>query len=121
MFYRQIKALPRLCKLFNLKMTCTFCTDVLRVKVPSFQKVTHFLRYKIFQRDIIRFIFCLFEDIPEAEHIYTAVGWESTYSNVYLHGSRADTATEYLFNVVFVKHDTNISSVELLLRQTKVY
>ena len=32
-----------------------------------------------------------------------------------------DTDTEYLFNVVHVKHGTNISSVELLLRQTMVY
>ena len=32
-----------------------------------------------------------------------------------------DTDTEYLFNVVYVKHGTNISSVELLLRQTMVY
>ena len=32
-----------------------------------------------------------------------------------------DTHTEYLFNVVHVKHGTNISSVELLLRRTMVY
>ena len=32
--------------LFHLKMTCTPCTDEVREKVPSFQKVTLFLRYK---------------------------------------------------------------------------
>ena len=59
-FYKQIKALPRLCKLFHLKMTCTFCTDDVIVKVSTFQKVTQFLQYKIFNRDIIRSIFvCL--------------------------------------------------------------
>ena len=31
------------------------------------------------------------------------------------------TDTENLTNVVHVKHDTNISSVEFLLRQTKIY
>ena len=36
----------RLCKLFNFKKTCTSCTDEVREKVPSFQKVTRFLRYK---------------------------------------------------------------------------
>ena len=64
-FYKQKKALPRLCKLFHLKMTCTFCTDDVRVKVPSFKKVTQFLQYKIFHRDIIRLNFCLFEAIPD--------------------------------------------------------
>ena len=52
-----------LCKLFHLKMTCNFCSDDVRVKVPSFQKVTHFLQYKIFRRNIIRLNFRLFEDI----------------------------------------------------------
>ena len=31
---------------FHLKMTCTSCTYEVREKVPSFQKVTIFLRYK---------------------------------------------------------------------------
>ena len=61
--------LCRDCKLFHLKMTCTFCTDDVRVKVSSFQKVTQFLQYKTFQRDIIRLIFCLFEDIPDCLHL----------------------------------------------------
>ena len=30
--------LPRLCKLFHLNMTCTFGTDEVREKVPSFKK-----------------------------------------------------------------------------------
>ena len=68
-FYKQTKALPRLCKLFHLKMTCTFCTDDVRVKEPSFLKVTHFLQYKTFLRDINRLIFCLFEDIPDCRDL----------------------------------------------------
>ena len=41
-------------------MTFTSCTDEVRVKVPSFQKVTLFLQYKIFNRDGIRLHFvCL--------------------------------------------------------------
>ena len=34
------------CNLVHLKMTCTSCRDEIREKVPSFQKVTLFLRYK---------------------------------------------------------------------------
>ena len=68
-FYKQTKALPRLCKLFHSKMTCTFCTDDVRVKVPSFQKVTQFLKYKIFHRDINRLNFCLFEVIPDCHDL----------------------------------------------------
>ena len=66
-FYKQTKVLPRLYKLFHLKMT--FCTDDVRVKVASFQKVTQFLQYKTFQRDIIRLNFCLFEDIPDCRDL----------------------------------------------------
>ena len=36
--------------------------DEVRVKVPSFQNVTLFLLYKIFNRDVINLRFCLFED-----------------------------------------------------------
>ena len=68
-FYKQTKALPRLCKLFHSKMTCTFCIDEVRVKVPSFHKVTQFLQYKIFHRDIIRLYFCLFEVIPDCHDL----------------------------------------------------
>ena len=64
-FYKQTKVLPRLCKLFHSKITCTFCTDEVRVKIPSFQNVRQFLQYKIFHRDSIRLLFCLFEDIPD--------------------------------------------------------
>ena len=60
-----IKALPRFGKSFHLKMTFTSCTDENRVKVPSFQKVTLFLQYKIFNRDGIRLHFCLFEDVND--------------------------------------------------------
>ena len=35
-----------LCKLLHSKMTCTSGTDEVREKVPSFQKVILFLRYK---------------------------------------------------------------------------
>ena len=58
-----------ICKLFHLKMTCTFCTDDVILKVPTFQKVTQFLQYKIFHRDIIRSKFCLFEDIPDCRDL----------------------------------------------------
>ena len=51
--------------LFHLKMACTSCTDEVRIKVPSFQKVTLFFRYKIFHRDVINLQFCLFEDITD--------------------------------------------------------
>ena len=68
-FYKQTNALPRLCKFFHSKMTCTFCIDDVRVKVPSFQKVTQFLQYKIFHRDIIRLNFCLFEVIPDCHDL----------------------------------------------------
>ena len=62
-FYKQNKALPRLCKLFNLKTTSIFCIDDVRVKVSTFKKVTQLFGYKIFHRYIIRLNFCLFEDI----------------------------------------------------------
>ena len=68
-FYRLTKALPRLYKLFHSKMTCTFCKDDVRVMVPSFQKVTQFLQYKILHRDIIRLNFCLFEVIPDCHDL----------------------------------------------------
>ena len=46
-------------------MTFTSCTDEVRGKVPSFQKVTLFIQYKIFNRDGIRLHFCLFEDVND--------------------------------------------------------
>ena len=46
-------------------MMCTSCIDEVRVKVPSFQKVTLFLRYKIFNRDFINLRFCLFVDVTD--------------------------------------------------------
>ena len=52
-------------KLFELKKTCTSCTAEVRVKVASFQKVTLFLRYEIFNRDVINLRFCLFEDVTD--------------------------------------------------------
>ena len=67
--YKQTKALPRRCKLFHSKMSCTFCIDDIRVMVLSFQKVTQFLHYKIFHRDIIHLIFCLFEVIPDCHDL----------------------------------------------------
>ena len=50
-------------------MSCTFCTDDVRVKVPSFQKVTQILQYNIFHRDTIRLNFCLFEDIADCRDL----------------------------------------------------
>ena len=46
-------------------MTCTSCTDEVRVKVPSFKKVTLFLRYQIFNRDVLNLRDCLFEDVTD--------------------------------------------------------
>ena len=34
------KALAETLQVLSFKMTCTYCTDAIRVKVPSFQKVT---------------------------------------------------------------------------------
>ena len=65
-FINEGNTLPRLCKLFHLKMTRTSSyTDEVRVKVPSLQKVKLFLRYKIFNRDVINLHFCLFEDVTD--------------------------------------------------------
>ena len=50
-------------------MTCTFCIDDVRVKVPSFQKVTQFLQYKIFHSDFIRLNLCSFEVIPDCHDL----------------------------------------------------
>ena len=68
-FFEQTKALPRLYRLFHLKITRTFCTDDVKVKIPLFQKVTQILQYKIFHRDIIHLNFCLFEDIPDCRYL----------------------------------------------------
>ena len=46
-------------------MMCTSCTNEVKVKVPSFQTVTSFLRYKIVYSDVINLRFCLFEDVTD--------------------------------------------------------
>ena len=51
-------------------MTSTSCTDEVRVKVPSFQKVTFFLQYKIFHRDFIHLQFCLFGDVTDCHDLH---------------------------------------------------
>ena len=56
-------------QVIHVKMTCTFSTDDVRVKVPSYQKFTQFLQYKIFHKDIIRLNFGLFGDIPDCRNI----------------------------------------------------
>ena len=66
MLHKQTKALPKFCKLFHLKMTCTSCTLEVSVMVPSFQKVTYFLQDKILHRDVICLHFCLFEDVTDS-------------------------------------------------------
>ena len=38
-------------------MTCTFCTDDVRVKVPSFQKVTQFFQYKYSAETLSVYVF----------------------------------------------------------------
>ena len=58
-----------LCRSFHLKMTGTSCRDDARVKVPSFQKVTFFLQYYIFQRDAVHLYFCLFEDVSDCRDL----------------------------------------------------
>ena len=45
-FFKWSNTVPRLCKLFHLKMTCSSFTDEAREEVHSFQKVTLFIRYK---------------------------------------------------------------------------
>ena len=50
-------------------MTFTFCTYEVRVKLTSFQKVTLFLLYEIFHRDVIRLHFCLFYDVNDCCNI----------------------------------------------------
>ena len=46
--------------LFLVKNDLYFFTDDVRVKAPSFQKVTQILQYKIFHRGVIRLNFvCL--------------------------------------------------------------
>ena len=52
-------------QVISLKKTCTSCTDEIRDKVPSFQKVTLFRGYKIFNRDVINLHFSLFEDVTD--------------------------------------------------------
>ena len=39
--------------------------DEVREKIPSFQKVTHFLGYKIFIGDAINLGICLCEDVSD--------------------------------------------------------
>ena len=62
--YNYTKALPRPCMLFDVK-TCTSYTDEVGLKVPSFQKFTLFLQYKIFHRDVIRLHLYLPEDVTD--------------------------------------------------------
>ena len=45
-FFKLSNTLPDSASYFIKKMTCTSCTDEAREKVPSFQKVTLFLRFK---------------------------------------------------------------------------
>ena len=56
----------RLCKLDNLKMTCTTCTDEVGVKVPSLKKHHIFSsKYNIQQRRYQFTFFCLLEDVTD--------------------------------------------------------
>ena len=49
---------------YSGSLACS-CTVDVREKVPSFQKATPFLRYKIFNRYAINLGFCLFEDVTD--------------------------------------------------------
>ena len=60
----QTKVLPRLCKLFHLKITCTFRTDDVRVKVSSFQKSHNFFNIKYSTETL-----SLFEDVPDCRDL----------------------------------------------------
>ena len=40
-----------------------------KILQKSFQKVTLFLQYKIFHRDVIRLHFCLFEDVTDCRDL----------------------------------------------------
>ena len=44
---------------------CTSCMYEVRLKVSSFQKVTLFLQYKIFNRDDINLRFRMLEDVTD--------------------------------------------------------
>ena len=51
-------------QVISIKKHVYACTDEVREKVSSFQKVTLFLRYKPYNRALINFKrFCLFEDV----------------------------------------------------------
>ena len=52
-------------QVISIKMTCISCTDEIREKVPSFQKVTLFQGYQIYKRDVINLPFSLFEDVTD--------------------------------------------------------
>ena len=54
---------------FHLKMTYKSYTDEVRVKVPSFQKVTILLQYQIFRRDVTNLYLCLFEDATDCRYL----------------------------------------------------
>ena len=52
-----VAILCRVCKLFHLKMMCTSCKDQVRVKVPSFQKVTIFSTIENIQKRLYQVTF----------------------------------------------------------------
>ena len=66
-------------QVISFKNSCTSCTDEIRVKVPSFQKVTLFLRYEIFNRDVINLRFCLFEDVIGYRYIKALFRYDSSF------------------------------------------
>ena len=57
---------------FHLKMTGTSSADDVRVKVPSFQRVTFFLQYAIFHSDVNHLFFACMKmcltAVIKAEH-----------------------------------------------------
>ena len=62
--------------LFHIKMTFTYCTDAVRAKVPSFQKVTQFTEiYNILQNSY-PFEFWLFEGFNDCRD-YRTMGIQS--------------------------------------------
>ena len=64
-FCKSTKALPKLCMPFHFKMTGASSTADARVKVPSFQKVTFFLKYEQYHMDAIHLYFCMIETVSD--------------------------------------------------------
>ena len=94
---KQSKALSKLCKLCHFKMTGRSCTDEVRVKVPSFQKVTLLLWYEILIRYIVHLCFNWFEVFNNSSDIRwkeSKVLWQ--FDSMFLFYVKMETDTQWL-------------------------